>query len=781
MNWLFQLSVLLGALLVWPAAATVARGQDEPPLRQAQFERRIRPFLAKYCFDCHSDETAEGGLALDGFAKAAEIATTRRSAWQNVHDQLAGHVMPPEEAPQPNAAERKEIADWLRAALEECDCSGPVNPGHETIRRLTRFEYKNTIRDLLRVEAKLADDFPADDVGYGFDNIGDVLTLSPLLLEKYLASARSIAQAAIVTEPTDSFKTERYPAARMLVTARTERLADGGRLIKHNGGLMQKIRPPLAGEYAIRVRAWGQQAGAEPARMRLKLNYRRLADFDVRAEEKNPATYSHRLKLKESEPTLEILFLNDQYLSDPDPRRRDRNLAVMYAELVGPLDERGREYPESHGRIFFVRPGGELSEDEAARKILFRLATRAFRRPATAEEVDRLLRIAQAKQKRGGSFEQGIQLALQAILVSPHFLFKAERDPAPDDPDGIRDLDEFELATRLSYFLWSSTPDDRLLTMAHRSNLRANLEQQVRRMLADERADALVKNFSRQWLQLQDVQHVVRDHERFPQFDEQLRDDMVKETELFFGTIVREDRSVLELLDADFTYLNERLARLYGVEGVRGEQFRRVSLNDTPRGGVLTLASVLTVTSHPTRTSPVKRGKWILETILGTPPPPPPDNVPDLEETVRANPRLSLREQLEIHRRDARCRACHQQMDPLGLGLENFNAVGAWRDRDGDEEIDPTGVLPDGQKFAGPAQLKRLLTTSRKDEFLRCLSERMLTYALGRGVEHYDRCTVNEIVAAVARDDYRFSRLILEIASSDAFQKRSRPMMKAEK
>jgi hypothetical protein len=377
-------------------------------------------------------------------------------------------------------------------------------------------------------------------------------------------------------------------------------------------------------------------------------------------------------------------------------------------------------------------------------------------------------------RQEGASFEESARVVLQAVLVSPHFLFRVERDPAPGE-DPVRTLGEFELATRMSYFLWSTMPDERLFELARSGKLRESLEAEVRRMLADPKADALVENFAGQWLQLRNLADAQPDRKLFAGFDEGLRDAMRTETEMFFRAIVREDRSVLELIDSDWTYLNEPLARHYGIGGVRGEEFRRVSLSGTPRGGVITQASVLTVTSNPTRTSPVKRGKWILDNILGEPPPDPPPDVPQLAEGEQARLSGSLRERLEQHRANPSCAVCHRKMDALGFAMENFDGVGAWRTRDGRFEIDPSGELPGGETFRGPAELKTILRQSGRESFVRCLSEKMLTYALGRGPEPYDRCTVDRTAKALAENDYRFSTLVLEIVRSEPFQKRKGP------
>ena len=770
-RYLPALLVALAALL--PAPALLAQGEpaaDKAKRKQVEFDQLVQPFLAKYCFDCHSGDAIEGELQLDVLIDARDIAAQQRKTWKKVHDQLFGHIMPPQDSDQPGKEERTVVVRWLKTAIDDYDCNGPVDPGRETIRRLTRYEYKNTVRDLLGVEAKLADDFPMDDVGYGFDNIGDVLTLSPLLMEKYLAAAEEVAAQAVVTDPLEATARQRLAAADMRGDGSQR---DGWRFLTTTGDFQGRIKVPAAGEYVVRVSAYADQAGNELARMQVSVGEEEK-EFEVQSEERDqPDDCEFRAKLDAGELPVRVAFLNDYYEPrNSNPRRRDRNLSVQFVELVGPMGPSGVQYPEPHRRIFFVTPGGDLSEEQAARQILKRLALRAYRRPATDREIERLWQLVRVGKQRGGRLEHGIQLALTAVLASPQFLFKVERDAQPDDKDGIRTLDEYELATRMSYFLWSSMPDDELLELAGNNQLRASLEPQVRRMLADDKAVALVDNFALQWLQLRNLEQMEPDRRLFRGWNDRLREDMLTETRLFFQAIVQEDRSVLQLIDADFTFLNERLARHYAVDGIRGEEFQRVGIGPTARGGVLTMGSVLTVTSNPTRTSPVKRGKWIMENILGTPPPDPPADVPELEETAKVNPNLSIREQLAIHRENASCASCHQKMDVLGLALENFDGVGAWRQRDGRAEIDPAGELPGGPKFSGPRELKKALLSAQKEDFLNCLSDKMLTYALGRGVEYFDRCTVAAIVTELEKDEHRFSRLIVEIVKSEPFQKR---------
>ena len=557
---------------------------------------------------------------------------------------------------------------------------------------------------------------------------------------------------------------------------------EGGRLLASEGSVWTTHTFPSAGRYTIRTRACGQQAGPEAAKLTFLVDDKPLATVDVTAVQSDPRVYEHKVTLAAGDHKVAIAFPNDFYdENNPDPARRDRNLIVEWIEVQGPDRTPSSALPASHTKILFKTPKAD-NRDEVAREIVERFATRAYRRPLLPGELAKILKFVDLARENGDSFERGVQLAVEAVLVSPQFLFRVELGPRggqrrrnPGAPPSASPVTEFELASRLSYFLWSSMPDDELFALAKAEKLRQGdaLEKQVRRMLQDPKAGALVENFAGQWLQVRNLKTVNPDRERFPAFDDALRASMQKETELFFEAVMREDRSVLDLIDADFTFLNERLAKHYGIAGVKGEAFQRVALKDGVRGGLLTQASILTVTSNPTRTSPVKRGKWILEQILGTPPPPPPPDVPVLQEERDGPLKGSLRQRMEQHRANPSCASCHARMDPLGFGFENFDAIGAWRDKDGEYAVDPSGVLPDGKTFQGPKALKAILKTRDRD-FVQCLAEKMLTYATGRGIEYYDACAVDKIVEATAADGFKFSRLVLEVVKSDPFQKRRR-------
>jgi hypothetical protein len=517
------------------------------------------------------------------------------------------------------------------------------------------------------------------------------------------------------------------------------------------------------------VQAYGEQAGDEPPKMEFKVGGKSAGTANVKNTRRNPGTFEQKAKVAAGKHRFSVTFTNDYYKpDDPNPRNRDRNLYVGFMEVSGPPGAKAR-LPETHTRLITATPSASRTWDAAAREVLKGFVRRAYRRPPTEAEIERLLQFVQRARKKGDNYEQAIALAVQAVLVSPHFLFRIELDPEPGNPNAVRTLNEHELAVRLSYFLWTSMPDEELFRHAEIGTLRKNLDAQVRRMIGDRKSDALVENFTGQWLQLRNLYSMSPDPRRFPTWNRELREAMRKETEMFFAGVLREDRNIFEFVDADYTFLNERLASHYGISDVKGAEFRRVALTGSQRGGVLTQSSVLTVTSNSTRTSPVKRGKWILEQILGTEPPPPPAVVEQLADGRRATG--TLRQRLEQHRSKPSCAVCHKQMDPLGFAFENYNAIGAWRDKDRDQPIDASAELPDGRKFSGPAELKKILLADDA-KFRRCLSEKMLTYALGRGLEYYDKCAVDDICKELKANGDRFQTMIHAVVKGDPFQKR---------
>jgi Protein of unknown function (DUF1592)/Protein of unknown function (DUF1588)/Protein of unknown function (DUF1587)/Protein of unknown function (DUF1585)/Protein of unknown function (DUF1595)/Planctomycete cytochrome C len=794
--------VLVAAWLVLAVRAAAAADSAAP-----DFARDGRPFLEKHCLGCHSGTKPKGELSLESFRESPAVARDRK-VWDNVLKRVVSGEMPPKDRPRPTIAEAEAFTDVVKAVFDHADRNATPDPGRVTMRRLNRVEYRNTIRDLIGVDFDPTEDFPSDDIGYGFDNIGDVLTLPPVLMERYLAAAENILSRAIVPDPAPPIK--RHLAAMFTEPASADidkkvieksfrRMVTDGREPIEVGPLNTPYQWDANGEYIFRTRVFGQSGTDQPLRVAILLHGEKLPEPDSEADLASlsgrvlrPARILKTFDVKADKPeNAEVLEVRVPpavgrhrmmvALYKPLPGQPAAKLYVEYFALEGPLDMR----PASQHKLLAATPG--KPQVEQTREVLTRFLRRAFRRPPTPDELARSTRLVTAAQAAGDNWESGVQLAMQAALCSPKFLFRVELyDQAPRA--AVRPLNEFQLASRLAYFLWSTMPDDTLLDLAQAGKLTGQLEPQVMRMLADPRATALVQNFALQWLQIKRLEFIAPDGTLFPTFDARLRKAMFQETELFFESVLREDRSILDLIDADYTFLNEPLAKHYGIadtagnavgqkparsggQPIRGDEFRRVSLPGGLRGGLLTQASVLTVNSNPTRTSPVKRGRWVLEQILGAPPPPPPANVPELPADGPSATAASLRQQMEVHRRDPACANCHAKMDPIGFALENFNAIGGYRTKDGTFDIDATGEFPDGTRFQGPAELKSLVMR-RRDDFARCLTEKMLTYALGRGVEHYDRPTVERIVKSLSAGGYKFSLLVTQIVECDAFRQR---------
>jgi mono/diheme cytochrome c family protein len=738
------------------------------------FAMEVQPFIQSHCLTCHNAKKEAGGLNLAAYTKTAEVIRDRET-WDTVRQRLEGHEMPPKDRPRPAEADLKKVVAWIGRELDRAAKDAPKSPGRVTLRRLNRSEYNRTIRDLVGVDFHPADDFPTDDVGYGFDNIGDVLSLPPILLEKYLTAAEKIVGKAFEGEvpPADS----RKYAAKELKTSDKAELGPAPRnpnsqiwTLQQTGSVYFDHNVPRDGEMLIRATVFakprGQDTNGDPVRMAVRLDGKEIANQRIGFNA--PAPLEFKSTVKAGSHRIAVAFLNPSAKDTADDKKK--SLFVGSVEVVNPPE--APKKPETYHRIMIGQKDAQTRE--RAREILNSFSKKAWRRPVARNEIDRLLKLYDLGQKQGESFDKSVELAIQAVLVSPHFLFRVEADRPADKPDNSYPLNDWEIASRLSYFLWSTMPDDELFRLAEQGKLRdpAVREAQVRRMVKDAKAFALVEDFGDQWLNLRLLQSVQPSKHEYLNYDQALNTAMRKETELFFENIMREDRSILEFLDADYTFVNERLAKHYGISGVTGEQFRKVKLTDRNRGGVLTQASVLTLTSNPTRTSPVKRGKWILENMLGAPPPNPPPDVPDLKEGDAALTG-SLRQRMEQHRANPSCATCHEKMDPLGFGFENFDGIGAWRSKDGKFPIDASGELPNGQKFNGPAELKALLK-SKEDQFRKCLAEKMLTFALGRGLESADKPTLEAISRAVAADGNRFSRLVVEIVQSDAFLRRVR-------
>ena len=682
--------------------------------------------------------------------------------------------MPPPSRPRPSESTTAQLVTWLETSLDRVALDAP-DPGAPAIHRLNRAEYRNAVRDLLGIDLDHARDLPADDSGYGFDNIGDVLTVSPLHIEKYVSAARRVSRLAVGTSTPRPIVVKYTPASG----TRNEAIA--GLPPNQRGGTLFRHFFPFDADYTITVRIRGGRVAHMPAPqldVRVDGERVRLFEADYETNEANQGTrnYEVSVTLPAGDHTIGAGFLTE-YATDPqNPRdRQSAGYSVDYVLVGGPFEATGVGQGESQQRIFVCRPEPGSAEEPCARRILSTLARRAYRTPVTPRDIDPLILLFTEGRADGGSFEHGIEMGLSGVLVAPRFLFRAPVVPDGGRPGEVYRLSDLDLASRLSFFLWSSIPDEELLSLAEEGVLSQPpvLAGQITRMIADPKSRALVDNFGGQWLHLRNVADWTPDPERYRGFDESLRYAFQQETELFLEHLIREDRSVLDLINADYTFVNERLADFYGIEGVEGGYFRRVSLEGTNRGGVFTQASVLMVTSYPTRTSPVLRGKWVLENLLGAPPPPPPPDVPALTDAAETSAG-SLREALEQHRADPACAVCHTRMDPLGFALESFDAVGRFRTADNGVMIDDSGALPDGTPVNGPSGLRDVLM-ARRVEVVETLAEKLLTYAIGRGLEASDRPALREIRRRVESDDYRFSALVSGIVDSVPFRMRRIP------
>jgi mono/diheme cytochrome c family protein len=752
-----------------------------------------RALLDQYCVGCHNERAKTAGLMLDkmdldGIGKGAET-------WEKVIRKLRGGMMPPTGRPRPSNDDVYKFVSWLENSLDREGLAKP-NPGRASMHRLNRTEYGNAIRDLLSLEINVAELLPADDESNGFDNIADVLKLSPSLLEQYLSASKKISSLA-VGSPSLPAVTQRYA---MPPDISQEDHIDGLPL-GTRGGMLIRHNFPLDGQYDFRVfllrNIVGYMKGLEwPHQLEITIDGERVFMAQVGGDEDNKMsdanfaaaadTIDNRLKtrisVKAGPHDVGVAFIRKNSAEYDEPleaHTRDHDLQNMngiplieHMDVTGPYDPTGPGDTPSRRRIFTCRPANAVDESVCAAKIISTLARRAYRQPVSNADVDFLMSFYQSGRKEG-TFEGGIERALSFLLTSPKFLFRTESDPAGATPGGVYRVNDLELASRLSFFLWSSIPDDELLNVAGQGKLKdpAILDQQVKRMIADPKSDALVRNFAGQWLYLRNLPSSKPDGHEFPNFDDNLRQAFRRETELFFDSIMRENRSVLDLLNANYTFVNGRLAQHYGIPNIYGSHFRRVTLKDQNRMGLIGQGSILTVTSYPNRTSPVLRGKWILENILGTPPPPPPPNVPPLKENDDNSKPKSVRELMEEHRKNPACAGCHAVMDPLGFSLENFDGIGEWRSKDQSGPIDASGQLADGTKVEGPVTLRQALM-KHPEQFVGTVTEKMLTYALGRGLEFYDMPVVRGIVRDAARNDYKFSSLITGIVKSTPFQMR---------
>jgi mono/diheme cytochrome c family protein len=771
--------------------------QQRPQAAGATAQAPPRAMLDKYCITCHNQRLKTGGLALD----ALDLTQVSEHAeeWEKVVRKVRTGAMPPVGRPRPDKALSESAASWLEAELDRAALEHP-NPGRSTLHRLNRVEYRNAVRDLLALEIDPALLLPADNAAYGFDNNADALSLSPVLTERYLEASAKISQMALGrVRGSSTPETFFVPTDRNQGTRFSEDLPWGSR-----GGLAIRYYFPVDGEYLFQLRLNESGAGGgimgltvEPHQLDVSIDRGRIWTSTVGGPEVAKETGQDRTEkilnalqfrvpvksgshlvqayfVQKTSAFLEDLF--DPYLRRDPYRAGNGEPGISSVTITGPEapDAAATDDSPSRRRLLVCKPSSAADEVPCASKIIATLARRAYRRPVTAEDLQIPLALYRDGAGSGG-FEAGVELAVRSILVSPKFLFRFESHPAAVAPNTAYRITDVELASRLSFFLWSSIPDEELLNAAEKKRLRnpAVLERQVSRMLADPRSEALVSNFAGQWLHTRNVSGFRPSPELLFHFDDNLRQAFQRETELFFDSIIRENRSVLDLLDADYTFLNERLAKHYGIPGVYGERFRRVSLSaDSVRRGLLGQGSILTGTSRANRTSPVIRGKWILENILGTPPPPPPANVPELKEERDPAKVLPMREQMTQHRSNPVCASCHAQMDELGFALENFDAIGEWRDLDSaGSPIDASAKLPDGTTFTGPAQLRKVLL-NHSDDFLTTLTEKLLTYALGRGLEAADAPAVRRIQREAGRANHTFASLVQGIVTSTPFQMR---------
>ena len=753
-----------------------------------------RAVVATYCTSCHNERLKTAGLALDRInvddvAGSAEI-------WENVVRKVRGGLMPPAGTRRPDARTRDAFVTSIESDLDRAWAAHP-NPGRPLLRRLNRAEYANAVRDLLAMDVDVAALLPPDDSAYGFDNISDALNVSPALQERYLAAAEKIGELAF-GDPEMGMISETYHVRGDV--SQNQHL--DGMPLGTLGGTRINHFFPRDGEYVFQTRLFrtnfDNMRGIEyPYEFELTIDGARVhhasigGPADLAAAFERPKETADaiderlgvRLRISAGPHEVVAAFIGSAPTADATKLRPFLKSAfdtldwtgrphVRMLTITGPFNATGSGDTPARRRILMCRPTSQRTEDDCARQIISTLARRAFREPVTETDLQPLLAFYKMGRQEG-SFDIGIERALQLILASPKFVFRVERDPSNLTPGTAYKVNDFELASRLSFFLWSSIPDDELLAEASAGRLKnpAVLERQTRRMLADSKAQALVSNFAGQWLHLRNLRNAQPHADAFPDFDDNLRHAFQRETELLFESIMREDRSVIDLLRADYTFVNERLARHYGIANVYGSQFRRVPVTEEGRKGLLGHGSILTLTSHATRTSPVVRGKWILENILGTPPPSPPPDVPTLKENEKGQKPKTMREQMAQHRANPTCASCHKIMDPIGFALENFDAVGAWRTEDAGIPIDASGELTDGTHIDGVVALRNAIL-ARPDLFAGTMTEKLLVYALGRGLDHHDMPVVRAILRDAAEKDYRFSSLILGVVDSVPFQMR---------
>jgi hypothetical protein len=770
--------------------------QAAPPPQQTASPASVpseRALIDKYCVVCHSDKLKTGGLSLQSLDMTNIPAGAE--TWEKVIHKVSLGAMPPQGMPRPDPASVDHLVSWLTTSIDKSSAATP-NPGRATLHRLNRTEYANAVRDLLGLEVDPAPLLPADDESYGFDDIADVLRTSPSLLERYMSASWNLSRLA-VGDPNMTGDTTTYRAKPDLSqNGHMEGLPLGTR-----GGLAIRHYFPLDGEYVIKVRLWRATADVikgleELHQVEISVDGQRVKLATIGGKDEQELSYSNSGKsaeiidnrltvhvpVKAGMRNVVATFMaegesQDDNILQPFERANLDPLdfrglpAVDRVAITGPIKSTGPGDTASRRLIFTCRPAGHADELPCAKKIISTLARKAYRRPVNDNDLEMLLSFYQKGRNEGGTFDSGIEAAIQLILASPEFLFRFEPDPATLASGAVYHVTDLELASRLAFFLWSTIPDEQLLNLATLGKLHdpAVLDAQVKRMLADPKAHALVDNFADQWLYLRNLKNINPDFETFPDFDDNLRQAMKKETDLFFANLIHEDSSIMDLINANYSFIDERLARHYGIPNIYGTDFRRVAITDDRRRGLLGQASILTITSYATRTSPVQRGKWILTNLIGMPPDPPPPNVPALKEHADPGTVTSLRERLEEHRKNPACAGCHKLMDPIGFSLENFDAIGQWRTSDEGAKIDPSGVMFNGAKIDGPASLRSILT-AKPEIFADTFTEKLMIYALGRGVQYYDMPAVRAIVRDAAHNDYRLSSIVLGIVKSVPFE-----------
>lgn len=743
-------------------AALSATAVSAAPAKSAHptFDATVQPLLKQSCTMCHSEKMASGGLNIKPFLDSTSLGV-HRDGWERIVSKLRTGEMPPKGMPKPPAPALKALIDYVEAEFEKADRAAKPNPGRVTARRLNRAEYSNSVRDLLNIHFKATEEFPADDSSFGFDNIGESLTVSPALMQKYMIAAERIASRVVGADP--------LPKPGVF---------NKKKIIRRKGPSEIEFTDSVEfdADYDIRALIEGHRgAQGKPVTLVISVDGKPVKTVEVPAaltlvNRQGGGTQRHnetvRVHLSEGLHTINAAFPNDDFPKDLPPRAQrnaSRNIFPASIEIVGPFPSKEPRVPN---KVLVCAPS---TGEACVEKILTPLVRRAYRRPVTKAEVAEIMSINRKALASGYNADQSLQFALSALLVSPKFLFRVERDP---EPGKVRRISDIELASRLSYFLWSSMPDDELLTLATKNKLHTKpvLDAQLKRMLADPKSSGFAENFVGQWLETRSLDAAEPDEMKFPEWNTDLKEAMRTETRMYFEAMLRENRPISEFIDSNYTFLNDLLARHYGIEGVTGSDFRRVEVPVAQRGGVLTHGSVLTVSSYPSRTSVVLRGKYVLENLLGAPPPAPPPDIPAIDEAA-VGKSVSLKQQMEQHRSDAACASCHSRMDPLGFGLENYDAIGRWRAEDGKFKVDASGTFPNGSTFSTPAEMRALLK-NELPEFTRCLTEKMLIYSLGRGIERYDRRAIRDIVRQTEAGGNGLQTLVASVIHSLPFQAR---------